>query len=267
MAAVLGATALAGCSLIGLGDQEPLTCQGETPPSSAPGDAHVLLTLGQGETRWGLTTVVYGDGTVALIDDGGASDSPTAPAWHAGYLLPCALDEARSLAEDALFGGPDFGEVSRTDTSWTWVHYDNGALQALAQVDGFASGYTDGLKWSQRRDREDLRALTDFLEVNIVSTGERIPVTAVQVDAGQAAPAAGNDDGGDDGDDGKKFRAPEVAGWPGPPLVDLLGQQGCGVVSKEEAKAVYEFATGPGLGKAADELTVRVLPPGVSGCA
>ena len=279
--ALLAAVALGGCSLIGLGDEEPLTCQGEAPPSSAPGDSQVLMTVGQGETSWDITTVVYADGSVALIDDGADSAAGAGPTWHTGYLLPCALDEARSLAEEALFGAPDFGEVVLADGSWTWVHYDNGALSALAKVYGFESGYTEGLDWSQRRAREDLEALTDFLSVNIVSTGERLPIGAVQVDTGAEAPAAevgdeasaGKDsgDGGseDDSEDGSgaKVEVPEVADWPGPPLGDLLGQQGCGVLKKKQAQAVYEFVTGPGLGEADGALNVRVLPPGVAGCA
>lgn len=266
---VLATTTLAGCSLFGLGEDEPLACQGETPPSSGPGDAQVLLTMSQGDTRWDLTTVIYTDGSVALTD-GAAADPGVAPTWHTGYLLPCALDEVRSLAEDALFGGPDFGEVARSDSSWTWVHYDNGALKALAQVYGFQSGYTDGLDWSQRRAREDLRDLTDFLEVNIVSTGDGLPVETVQVDAGADAPAAQDSDADSSEDDdaaADRIDVPEVAGWPGPPLADLLGQQGCGVVDDQEAQALYEFATGPGLGSAADGLNLRVLPPGVPGCA
>src|SRR5699024_9192675 len=206
--ALLAAVALGGCSLIGLGDEEPLTCQGEAPPSSAPGDSQVLMTVGQGETSWDITTVVYADGSVALIDDGADSAAGAGPTWHTGYLLPCALDEARSLAEEALFGAPDFGEVVLSDGSWTWVHYDNGALSALAKVYGFESGYTEGLDWSQRRAREDLEALTDFLSVNIVSTGERLPIGAVQVDTGAEAPAAevGDEDsaGKDSGDGGSE---------------------------------------------------------------
>src|SRR5699024_5518346 len=103
----------------------------------------------------------------------------------------------------------------------------------------------------------------------------------VRVDTGAEAPAAevgddasaGNDSGDrgpeDDSGDGSgaQVEGPEVPDRPRRPLRDLRGQQGCGVLQKKQAQAVYEFVTGPGLGEADGALNVRVLPPGVAGCA
>src|SRR5699024_7851501 len=77
-------------------------------------------------------------------------------------------------------------------------------------------GYTEGLDWSQRRAREDLEALTDFLSVNIVSTGQRLPIGAVQVDTGAEAPAAEvgeeHSAGKDSGDGGSEDASEDDSG-------------------------------------------------------
>lgn len=257
-------TALTGCSVFGLEDEPALECPGESAPSSAPGEARVLLTIAEGASSWDLTTVVYDDGTVALLDGqqetttnalGAAGALPravTGPydgqpgSWRTGYLLPCAVAELRQRADDAVFGSPEYGRVAITDSPTTYVRYDNGASRASVEVYAFDTGYTEGLEWSERRARERLAAVTHFLEANLVSTGEAIPVSRVQVDG--------------TGEVGEGFD------WPGPAVAELLGDPGCGVLTDEPATAVYEFAQDPGLGEASSELTVRALPPGVSGC-
>ncbi|HIZ36852.1 MAG TPA: hypothetical protein H9815_13845 [Candidatus Ruania gallistercoris] len=265
VAAALTAAVLTGCSVFGLEEETALECPGESAPTSAPGEARVLLTIAEGSSGWDLTTVIYDDGTVALLDgqpDGAATnavgvagsasryaggpytDQPGS--WHSGYLLPCALTELRQRADSAMFGSPEYGRVSITDNPWTYVTYDNGASRASVEVYAFDTGYTEGLEWSERRARERLAAVTHFLEANLVSTGEAIPVSRVQVD-GSA-------------DVGEGFE------WPGPAPAELLGDQGCGVLTEEQATAVHEFAREPGLGEASQQLTVRALPPGVSGC-
>lgn len=297
--ALLG-TGLTGCSLFGLEKDPPLECPGEEPPSAAPGEARVLLTIAEGAGPWDLTTVVYDDGTAALLDDQPAASVTTAAgattaagttstagtaadvaatsalattglgsvaaqgaagalpravlspyadrpgSWHGGYLLPCALDEVRALADDSLFGSPEFGRVAITDHPWTYVSYDNGATRAEVEVYAFDAGYTEGLDWSERRARERLAALTHFLDTNLVSTGEELPVTSVQVDG--------------TGEVGAGFS------WPGPAPAELLGEEGCGVLTEEQATAVLAFAREPGLGEASAGLTVRALPPGLPGC-
>lgn len=261
----LVATALAGCSLFGLDEETALECPGESAPTSAPGEARVLLTIAEGTSGWDLTTVVYDDGTVALLDEeqeetatnarsaaaplpryagGPYTDQPGS--WHTGYLLPCALAELRQRADNAVFGSPEYGRVAITDSPWTYVTYNNGASRASVEVYAFDTGYTEGLEWSERRARERLAEMTHFLEANLVSTAETIPVSRVQVDG--------------TGEVGEGFE------WPGPAVGELLGEQGCGVLREEPATAVYEFAQESGLGEASSELTVRALPPGVSGC-
>src|SRR5699024_9733178 len=74
VAAALAATVLSGCSLFGLEEETALECPGEVPPSSAPGEARILLTIAEGTSNWDLTTVIYDDGTVALL----AGEEPTA---------------------------------------------------------------------------------------------------------------------------------------------------------------------------------------------
>lgn len=265
-AAGLFTAGVTGCSLFGLEDDPPLECAGETAPAAAPGEARVLLTIAEGAGLWDLTTVVYDDGTAALLDDqpeartaaSALSAADAAPravtgpytdqpgSWHAGYLLPCALDEMRTLAADALFDAPEYGRVAITDRPWTYVTYDNGATRADVEVYAFDTGYTEGLDWSERRARERLAALTHFLATNLVSTDDELPVTAVQVDG--------------TGDVGEDFE------WPGPAPAELLGEEGCAVLTEDEATAVLELARDPGLGEAGAQLTVRALPPGVPGC-
>ena len=264
VAAALAAAVLTGCSVFGLDEETALECPGESAPTSAPGEARVLLTIAEGTSGWDLTTVVYDDGTVALLDeqqqttsnalgaagplprdaDGPYTDQPGS--WQAGYLLPCALAELRQRADDAVFGAPEYGRVAITDNPWTYVTYDNGASRASVEVYAFDTGYTEGLEWSERRARERLAEMTHFLEANLVSTAETIPVSRVQVDG--------------TGEVGESFE------WPGPAPAEVLGEQGCGVLTEEPATAVYEFAQASGLGEASLELTVRALPPGVSGC-
>ncbi|HLS63391.1 MAG TPA: hypothetical protein VK060_08440 [Ruania sp.] len=262
--ALLG-TGLTGCSLFGLEDDPPLECPGEEPPAAEPGEARVLLTIAEGAGPWDLTTVVYDDGTAAVLDGqqealstnalpaagavpravaGPYADQPGS--WHGGYLLPCALDEVRTLATDALFGSPEYGRVAVTDRPWTYVSYDNGATRAEVEVYAFDTGYTEGLDWSERRARESLAKLTHFLQANLVSTGEELPVTAVQVDGSHEV--------------GEDFE------WPGPPPAELLGEDGCGVLAEDQATAVLERAREDGLGEAGSQLTVRALPPGIAGC-
>ena len=264
VAAALAAAVLTGCSVFGLDEETALECPGESAPTSAPGEARVLLTIAEGTSGWDLTTVVYDDGTVALLDaeqesaanalgaagplpryaGGPYADQPGS--WHAGYLLPCALAELRQRADKAVFGSPEYGRVAITDSPWTYVTYNNGASRASVEVYAFDTGYTEGLEWSERRARERLAEMTHFLEANLVSTAETIPVSRVQVDG--------------TGEVGESFE------WPGPAPVEVLGEQGCGVLTEEPATAVYEFAQESGLGEASSELTVRALPPGVSGC-
>ncbi|WP_147915518.1 hypothetical protein [Ruania zhangjianzhongii] len=266
VAAALVATTLAGCSLFGLDEEPALECPGESAPTSAPGEARVMLTIAEGASAWDLTWVVYDDGSVALLDGQQQAETGTNAlaaagplpqyaggpyteqpgSWSSGYLLPCALAELRQRADDALFGSPEYGRVSITDNPWTYVSYDNGASRASVEVYAFDTGYTEGLEWSERRARERLAAVTHFLEANLVRTGETIPVSRVQVDGA--------------GEVGEGFE------WPGPAPAELLGEQGCGVLTEDPATAVYEFAQEPGLGEASSELTVRALPPGVSGC-
>lgn len=260
----LVATALTGCSVFGLDEETALECPGEAAPSSTPGEARVLLTIAEGNSAWDLTTVVYDDGTVALLDGqqgettnaigagGGVPQYAGSPysdrpgSWHTGHLLPCAVAELRERADDAMFGAPEFGRVAITDRPSTYVTYDNGASRASVEVYALDAGYTEGLEWSERRARERLTAVTRFLDANLVSTGEEIPVTSVQVDG--------------TGEVGEDFE------WPGPAPAEVLGEQSCGVLTEEPATAVYEFARDRGLGEASSELTVRALPPGVSGC-
>ena len=262
--ALLGA-GLTGCSLFGLEEEPPLECPGEEPPAAEPGEARVLLTIAEGTSPWDLTTVVYDDGTAALLDgqQGAASTNALAAAgtlpravvgpyddrpgsWRTGYLLPCALDELRDLASDALFGSPEYGRVAITDRPWTYVSYDNGATRAEVEVHAFDTGYTEGLDWSERRARERLAALTHFLQANLVVTGEELPVTAAQVDGSS--------------------EVAEDFEWPGPPPAELLGEDGCGVLTEDQATAVLTFAREDGLGEASSQLTVRALPPGIAGC-
>lgn len=262
------AAGLAGCSLFGLEEEQAMACPGESPPAAAPGEARVLLTIAEGTSAWDLTTVVYADGTVALLDN--QPDAPTSSAqgssaalrplpryaggpytdqvgsWRAGYLLPCALTEMRELASDALFGSPEYGRVAVTDNPWTYVSYDNGATRAEVEVYAFDTGYSEGLDWSERRARERLAALTHFLRANLVSTGEQLPATRVQVDSTE--------------------EVSDSFEWPGPALAELLGEEGCGVLTEDQATAVLTFAREGGLGEASPGLTVRALPPGVSGC-
>ncbi|UFU06926.1 hypothetical protein [Ruania halotolerans] len=265
---------VAGCSVIGLEPTEPLACEGESAPTTAPGEAGVLLTVAEGTSAWDLVTVVYADGVVVRAAGGssaadveaaeaaassasGSSDQSTdsaassgdpASPWTTGYLLPCAVAELRERAESSLFGSPEFGRVGVPDQEWTYFRYDNGISSASAEVHAYGLGLTEGLEWSERRARDDLDALTEVLRVNLVLTDEPVPVAAVQVD----------------GEMPEGAQLPST--WPGPPATELLGDDGCGVVAEDGAIKAWAYALTDGLGDAGAELHARALPPGVTGC-
>ncbi len=270
-AIAMGAAVVTACSVIGIEQQEPITCEGESPPATAPGESFPLLTVAQGESPWALVTVVYADGVVVQAENGSSvvepvtesagespddsADSPgsagpddSAGPWRTGYLLPCAVSELREVAERALFGGPEFGRIDRPDLDWTYLRYDNGVSTASAEVHGHGTGFSDGLSWSERRARDVLREVSDLLRVNIVSTGEAVPVAAVQLDGeipdGAALPST----------------------WPGPPAAEVLGEDGCGVLPEDVAEETFRYGAEQGLGDAGAALNLRVLPPGVAGC-
>ncbi|UFU03318.1 hypothetical protein LQF12_01515 [Ruania suaedae] len=261
-ATVLGsALALGGCSVIGVEQQEPLVCEGESPPSTSPGESSPLLTLAEGESPWDLVTVVYADGVVVHADGGSTLAPPRGPGvetpaetdgaqtpWRSGYVLPCVVTELRERAEQALFGNPDFGRISRPDLETTYLRYDDGVSTAAAEAHGHGTGYSDGLTWSQRRARDDLRGLTDLLRVNLVVTGEEVPVEAVQLD-GEIP-------------DGATL----ASTWPGPPAAEVLGEEGCGVLAEEVTDEAVQYGLERGLGSAGEDLRLRALPPAVSGC-
>ncbi|SEE87289.1 hypothetical protein [Ruania alba] len=265
---VLALTAsLASCSVIGLEPNEPLACEGESAPTTAPGEARALLTVAEGTSAWDLVTVVYSDGVVVRAPDGSSAadvraaaaaaesaspDATAAPAtgspWVSGYLLPCAVTELRERAEGAMFGGPEFGRVDLSGQEWTYLRYDNGISSASVEVHAYDLGFTEGLEWSERRARDKLREVTDLLRVNLVITGDEVPVAGVQLDGempdGAVLPST----------------------WPGPTAEQLLGDAGCGAFADEGAIDAWTYAVTDGLGDAGADLHARALPPGVSGC-
>ncbi|CAM3483090.1 hypothetical protein OCAE111667_12005 [Occultella aeris] len=260
----LAATALTGCSWFGLEPPEPVTCAQSGTPATAAGETAPVLTIAQGSTS-DLVLVVYADGNVAMHADADAAAVPATAAvalpryaggpyqggavgsWEGGYLNACALDRLHELAQDGLWGDPEPGVVQVTDQPETHFHYTDGGSVADVSVYAHDSGYTSGLSWAERRARDKIVALTDFLDVNVVAAGGTLPVTELQIDG----------DGAVAGD----FTWPLAAA-----PADLLGDAGCAVVVEADAVTLYTYALENDLGVLEHNLAIRALPPGVAGC-
>ncbi|TDE94917.1 hypothetical protein EXU48_09030 [Occultella glacieicola] len=260
----LVATMLSGCSWFGLEPDEPVACAQAGPPSTAAGETAPILTIARGSTS-DLVLVVYADGNVATHDEATASALTGAAAamlpryaggpyqggavgsWAAGYLNSCALDRLHTLAQDALWDDPEPGFVQVTDMPDTHFHYTDGGSVADVDVYAHDSGYTSGLSWAERRVRDRIVALTDFLDANVVVAGGTLPVTELQIDG----------DGAVDAD----FVWPLAA-----PPADLLTGAGCAVIVEADAATLYAYVLENDLDVSEHNLAIRALPPGVAGC-
>jgi hypothetical protein len=260
----LVATALTGCSWFGLEPPEPVACAQAGPPATAAGETAPILTLARGSTS-DLVLVVYADGNVATHAEADPAAVPGAAAvalpryaggpyqggavgsWEGGYLNTCALDRFHELAQEALWGDPEPGFVQVTDQPDTHFHYTDGGSVADVTVYAHDSGYTSGLSWSERRVRDKLIVLTDFLDTNVVAAGGTLPVTQLQIDGDGAVAASFT--------------------WPLPAApADLLGDAGCTVIVDADAVTLYTHALENDLGVLEHNLAIRALPPGVAGC-
>ncbi|MBZ2198884.1 hypothetical protein [Occultella gossypii] len=262
----LAATALTGCSWFGLEPPEPVTCAQSGPPATAAGETAPVLTIARGSTS-DLVLVVYADGNVATHADadaaavaeagaavaalpryaGGPYQGGAVGSWEGGYLNTCAVDELHRLAQDALWSDPEPGQPQVTDLPTTHFHYTDGGSVADVAVYAHGAGYTSGLSWSERRVRDKIVALTDFLDANVVADGGTLPVTELQIDGNGAV--------------GADFTWP-LAATP----VDLLGDAQCAVIVEADAVTLYTYALENELDVSEYNLAIRALPPGVAGC-
>lgn len=241
---------VAACSTSPIDPTEDCTDAGSQPVGE-PGSAEVLLTSGG--------YVLYADGwmVIAADEDDAASAAnavrvptmaPPPPAgnpWQPAYLGSCQLDAVDALAAEELVEG-DLGQPMVTDASTASVTYYGGdePVRSSAYALGNESS-GDRLSRTDKQGREVLKGLISALGEATV-TGEVLPVETVQVTG--------------DLEDGQ----PE--GWPGPPLAEVLGDEGCGELTGQVARDAHEYLrehTYEDVGW----LRATVVAPGQSACA
>ena len=241
---------LTACSPHPVDPTEDCTDAGTQPPGE-PGSAEILLTAGG--------HVLYEDGwMVVSADQGGGGPAvqamqvplmaPAPPAgnlWQPAYLGSCQLDAIAALAAEEFTEDAELGQPMVTDASTTSVTYYGG--DEPVRVRAYALGHEgagDGLSRADEQGREVLKGLLAALEEAPV-TGGVLPIETVQV-AGEVG-------------------EPEPEGWPGPPLTELLGDDGCGELTGQQAQDVHAY-----LSERTHEdvgwLRVDVLAPGMTAC-
>lgn len=255
LAAMLTA-GLAGCAPTEAVDPTEGCGAAGSPPPGEPGSAEVLLTVASAPGTRLLSIVLYTDGWVLLAADLSspavnaltvplmAPPPPAGRPWQAAYVGSCQLDGIAELAAEELATDADLGDPQITDQSTTLVTYYGGASPAVTRA--YALGAEEGSRLS-RADRQGRAVLTGLIAAlrDATRTGEVLPVERVQVTG--------------DIEDG------EPAGWPGPPLAELLVVEDyCGELTGEEARTVLEYlsSTEEDVGW----LRAEVVPPGLPAC-
>ena len=217
-------------------------------PAGEPGSAEVLLTTSG--------YVLYADGWMVVAADEGpdaghamqvpmmAPPDPAGDRWQPAYLGSCQLEAVDTLAAEELVEG-DLGDLMVTDVTSTTVTYYGGEEPVSSSAYALGhEGAGDGLSRSDKHGREVIKALLAALD-EAPATGDVLPVETVQVSG--------------DLEDG------EPDGWPGPPLAELLGDDGCGELTGEDARKVYEYLSE----RTYDDvgwLRVSVVAPGRTAC-
>lgn len=224
--AAAGVTVLAGitaCSPSAIDPTEDCTDAGSQPASEL-GSAEILLASSG--------YILYADGWMVVSADEGsdaghamqvpmmAPPDPAGDRWQPAYLGSCQLEAVDTLAAEELVEG-DLGDLMVTDASSTTVTYYGGEEPVSSSAYALGDeGAGDGLSRSDKHGREVIKALLAALDEAPIA-GDVLPVETVQVSG--------------DLEDG------EPDGWPGPPLAELLGDEGCGELTGEQAREVYEY--------------------------
>lgn len=224
-AAVTVLAGMTACSATPIEPTEDCTDVG-SPPAGEPGQAEVLLTSSG--------YVLYADGWMVVAAEDAGTDAavnamrvpmmappdPAGDRWQPAYLGSCQLEAVDTLAAEELVEG-NLGDLMVTDVTSTTITYYGGdePVSSSAYALGH-EGAGDGLSRSDKRGREVIKALLAVLEEAPV-TGDALPVETIQV--------TGDPEDGD----------PD--GWPGPPLAELLDDDGCGELTGEDARQVYAY--------------------------
>ncbi|WP_147915521.1 hypothetical protein [Ruania zhangjianzhongii] len=215
-------------------------------PAGEPGSAEVLLTSSG--------YVLYADGWMVITaeDEASAANAmrvplmaPAPPAgdrWQPAYLGSCQLEAVDALAAEELVEG-DLGDPIVTDASTTTITYYGGEEPVSSSAYALGSESSD-LSRADQQGREVLKALIAALDEATV-TGDVLPVETVRVNG--------------------EVGEPEPEGWPGPPLAELLGDDGCGELTGQQALDVYEYL-GERTHADVGWLRVTVVAPGQSAC-
>lgn len=218
-------------------------------PAGEPGSAEILLTSGGYvlyEDGWMVVSADQGGGAVhAMQVPLMASPPPAGDLWQPAYLGNCQLDAVDALAAEELTEG-DLGQPMVTDASTTSVTYYGGdePVRSSAYALGH-EGFGDELSRAHQQGREVLKGLIAALDEATV-TGEVLPIDTLQVTG--------------------EVGEPEPEGWPGPPLAELLGDEGCGELTGQQAQDVHEYLSERTY-QDVGWLRADVLAPGRSACA
>lgn len=237
---------MTACSPSAIDPTEDCTDPGSQPTSEL-GSAEILLSSSG--------YVLYADGWMVISEDEGPGavqamqvplmvpPDPAGNRWQPAYLGSCQLEAVDTLAAEELVEG-DLGQPMVTDAGTTTVTYYGGEEPVSSSAYALGHEGGDGVSRSEKQGREVLKALLAALDEATV-TGDVLPVETVQVHG--------------DLEDG------EPDGWPGPPLAELLGDDGCGELTGEEAREVYEYLSE----RTYDDvgwLRVSVVAPGRTAC-
>lgn len=217
-------------------------------PTSELGSAEILLSSSG--------YLLYADGWLVVSADEGpdaahamqvpmmAPPDPAGSRWQPAYLGSCQLEAVDSLAAEELVEG-ELGSPMVTDVTSTTVTYYGG--EEPVRSSAYALGHEssgDGLSRSDKHGREVIKALLAALD-EAPLTGDVLPVETVQVSG--------------------EVEEGEPDGWPGPPLAELLDAEGCGELTGEDAREVYDYLSE----RTYDDvgwLRVSVVPPGRTAC-